>query len=248
MTKRKIRSGRLKPKISQGRSERGPPVSTKSGWLSCRVANDEWQTSLQAWRAAAPHFASYKKKTVWMPFYYDGACADHLRALGFVNVIHKKEDFFERVLDESFMRRVDLIWDNPPYTAPEMKEKVLRALAQCGKPFAMLLPISVLHVGFVREILDMQRVQAIIPRRVHVRKTGQELLPFKYLCWFCFRTQLPRDLIFLDDAVEATTELPSQLQAPPLVRKERKAKRRWSAEFQDMAKADLAKQAMSVGL
>ncbi|CAJ1351038.1 unnamed protein product, partial [Effrenium voratum] len=107
------------------------------------------------------------------------------------------------VLDESFMRRVDLIWDNPPYTAPEMKEKVLRALAQCGKPFAMLLPISVLHVGFVREILDMQRVQAIIPRRVHVRKTGQELLPFKYLCWFCFRTQLPRDLIFLDDAVEA---------------------------------------------
>lgn len=27
------------------------------------------------------------------------------------------------------------------------QERVLRSLAQCGKPFAMLLPISVLHVG-----------------------------------------------------------------------------------------------------
>ena len=31
---------------------------------------------------------------IWMPFYYDGACADHLRALGFGHVHHRKEDFF----------------------------------------------------------------------------------------------------------------------------------------------------------
>ena len=29
------------------------------------------------------------------------------------------------------------------------QEKVLRALAECGKPFVMLLPISVLHVGLL---------------------------------------------------------------------------------------------------
>ncbi|CAE7269716.1 unnamed protein product, partial [Symbiodinium pilosum] len=80
-----------------------------------------------------------------------------------------------------------------------MKEKVLRALADCGKPFAMLLPISILHVGFVREIIDMNQVQVIIPRRVHVRKSGQDVLPFKYLCWFCVGTKLPRDLIFVND-------------------------------------------------
>eukprot|EP00435_Cladocopium_sp_Y103_P023783 s3109_g5.t2 len=198
---------------------RGPPTATKSDFLSCRVANDEWQTTLDAWRAVAPYFAAYKKKTVWMPFYYDGVCADHLRSLGFLNVIHRQEDFFQRVEDRDFLSRVDLIWDNPPYTAPEMKERVLRSLAQCGKPFAMLLPISVLHVGFVREIIDMQQVQAIIPRRVHVRKTGKEILPFKYLCWFCCGTQLPRDLIFVDDAVQDACEEEAATPAKPVARK-----------------------------
>ncbi|CAE7307091.1 unnamed protein product [Symbiodinium natans] len=104
-----------------GRSERGPPVATKSGWLSCRVANDEWQTTLESWRSVAPYFHGYRRKSVWMPFYYDGACAGHLRSLGFEKVIHEQEDFFQRVKDKSFLNRVDLIWDNPPYTAPEMK-------------------------------------------------------------------------------------------------------------------------------
>eukprot|EP00434_Breviolum_minutum_P013069 symbB.v1.2.011515.t1/scaffold777.1/size163462/6 len=203
----------------EGGTRRGPPTATKSGFLSCRVANDEWQTTFGAWKAISSYFASYKKKSVWMPFYYDGLCADHLRSLGFQNVIHRQEDFFERVLDKDFLSRIDLIWDNPPYTAPEMKEKVLRALAECGKPFVMLLPISVLHVGFVRDIVDMQRVQAIIPRRVHVRKTGEEILPFKYLCWFCYRTELPRDLLFVNDVEQVSNPSPSEMHSAAPARK-----------------------------
>jgi hypothetical protein len=157
-----------------------------------------------------------------MPFYYDGKCADHVRSLGFKNVVHRQEDFFVRVLDAKFLAKVDLIWDNPPvrcgtgtaalihrpsdcpclapqYTSAETKERVLRALAASGLPFAMLLPISVLHVAFVRDILDMSQVQVIIPRRVHVCKTDREEVPFKYLCWFCYRTKLPRDVLFVDD-------------------------------------------------
>eukprot|EP00913_Durusdinium_trenchii_P027855 g26118.t1 len=85
--------GALPPGPSgRGRSTVGPPVATK-------VANDEWQTTREAWQAIAPYFEAYKKKTVWMPFYYDGACS-----LGFVNVIHRQEDFFERVLDLKFLR------------------------------------------------------------------------------------------------------------------------------------------------
>ena len=90
-----------------------------------------------------------------MPFFYDGKCANHLRSLGFKDVVHKQEDFFARVLDAKFLKKIDLIWDNPPYTSAETKERVLRALAASGLPFAMLLPISVLHVAFVREILDI---------------------------------------------------------------------------------------------
>lgn len=126
----------------------------------------------------------------------------------------------EQVKDEKFMKTVDLIWDNPPYTSPETKERVLRALVASNKPFSMLLPISILHVGFVREIVNTQhvcicrtsleglsqgsdcgltQVQVIIPRRVNVCKTGQDEVPFKYLCWFCYRMGLPRDLYFVDD-------------------------------------------------
>ncbi len=126
-----------------------------------------------------------------MPFYYDGKCAEHLRSLGFKNVIHTDEDFFVKVADAKFMKGVDLIFDNPPYTTPEMKGRVLRAIAASGKPFALLLPISVLHVGFVREIVPMEHVQAIIPRRVHVKKSDGDALPFK--C-FLSRTLHPNTL------------------------------------------------------
>lgn len=163
------------------------------------IANDEWQTTRRSWEAVAPHFAAWKSKRVWMPFYYDGVCAEHLRSLGFERVIHERADFFERVKDARFMQGVDLIWDNPPYTNQEIKERVLRALAATGKPFAMLLPISVLHVAFVREIVDVHAAQVIIPRRVHVRKHDGNELPFKYLCWFAVGARLPRDLLFADD-------------------------------------------------
>ena len=60
--------------------------------------------------------------------------------------------FFFQARDRKFLRKVDLILDNPPYTSPETKEAVLRALADTGKPFVMLLPISILHVGFMRKV------------------------------------------------------------------------------------------------
>ena len=41
--------------------------------------------------------------------------------------------------------------------------------------------------------------QVVIPRRVLVRKTGREMIPFKYLCWLCYRVNLPRDLYLVDD-------------------------------------------------
>ena len=96
------------------------------------------------------------------------------------------------------MEAVDLIWDNPPYTNQEIKTRVLQTLARTGKPFIMLLPITTLHVKFVRELLDMSLVQCIIPRRVMVRKKDQESpVPFKYLCWLCYKTHFKADLMFV---------------------------------------------------
>eukprot|EP00793_Prasinoderma_coloniale_P000970 PRCOL_00007060-RA len=187
-----------------GASTHGPPTRTSSGALSAG-ASDDWETLPSAWSAVAPHLAAYRARRVWMPFYYNGRCAEHLRALGFEDVVHERGvDFFERVKDKRFMRSVDLILDNPPYTSPQTKEAVLRTLAATGKPWCMLLPISALHVGFVREAVDVDRLQTLVPRRVMVKKANSRTpVPFKYLCWLAWGCGLERDLILMDDAPEA---------------------------------------------
>ena len=201
----KAKKRRHDPDDAGGSSTRGPPVATTSGRLGGGAgASDDWQTARRSWAAIAEVLGpAAREKRIWMPFYYDGACAEHLRELGFTRVHHKREDFFVQVRNPKFLRKVDLILDNPPYTSPEMKEAVLRALASTGKPFVMLLPISVLHVGFAREVLDTDKLQAVVPRRVYVRKTGGEEVPFKYLCWLCCGVQLKRDLILIGDDDDA---------------------------------------------
>ena len=90
-------------------------------------------------------------------------CGQYLKDIGFKKVVHSQEDFFKRVNDANFMQSVDLIWDNPPYTDEAIKTKVLEALVDSGKPFIMLLPITTLHVKFVRDLLDMTKVQVLLP-------------------------------------------------------------------------------------
>lgn len=162
------------------------------------MVNDEWQTCRSAWEALLPILgARYRKTRIWQPFFYDGECAKHLRSLGFKHVVHTQDDFFEKAKDDAFLRSVDLIWDNPPYTSPETKERVLRTLEATGKPFVMLLPLSILHAQFCRDLLDMSQVQAVIPRKVQVRKRNQEPVPFKYLVWLCYKAKLEKDIYFI---------------------------------------------------
>ena len=110
------------------------------------MVNDEWQTTLEGWRPISTLLLPIlKKKKVWQPFFYDGECAKHLVELGFKHVLHSKEDFFMKIKDPEFMSGVDVIFDNPPYTSPETKQKVLEGLKSTGKPFCMLLPLAVVH-------------------------------------------------------------------------------------------------------
>ena len=134
--------------------------------------SDEWQTCKESWIELTPLISRFKSQRVWMPFWYDGECAKHLRACGFKHVYHKKRDFFALAKDPGFLSQVDVIIDNPPYTGEEIKTKVLKALRDTEKPFAMLLPLTVLHSKLLRDVLDVKYVQAIIPRRVLVRKTA----------------------------------------------------------------------------
>jgi len=170
----------------------GPPVGIKT------MVNDEWQTCHSAWEALVPIFGTaIQKKCIWQPFFYDGECKKHLEVLGFTDVVHTSDDFFVKVKDKKFMKKVDLIWDNPPYTNQDIKEKVLRALSESGKPFCVLLPLSILHAQFARDILDTKAIQVVIPRKVLVKKKNQNPVPFKYLVWLCYKVGLEKDLYML---------------------------------------------------
>jgi hypothetical protein len=166
-----------------------------------RIRNDEWSTCKDTWGDIAHLLESFKRRCIWQPFYYDGECAKHLNELGFKNVVHEPNvDFFERVQDEDFLNKVDLIWDNPPYTGEGMKEKVLMAAFAAKKPFVLLLPSSVMFSNLLRDCLteeQQKKIQVIAHRRVLVKKTGenQAAVPFKYLIWLAYDVNLERDFI-----------------------------------------------------
>ena len=94
---------------------------------------------------------------------------------------------------------MDFILDNPPYTAAETKEAVLRALVATGKPFCVLLPSSVVYSKLFREALEPERVQLVLPRRVKVCKTGLAPVNFKFMNWVCYGMELDRDLYLVGE-------------------------------------------------
>jgi hypothetical protein len=175
--KKTQKSRKQKPSHSSGKksSATSSPSSASSsnGQLNRNGEDsDQWQTCIESWQDISGPLSSFKKKRVWMPFYYDGECAHSLRKVGFKSVYHKKRDFFSLVKDSSFLSSVDVIIDNPPYTGEEIKSRVLIALEATKKPFAVLLPMTVLHSKLLRDVLDTKYVQTIIPRKVMVKKSS----------------------------------------------------------------------------
>lgn len=163
------------------------------------IEDDEWATSQRAWNSISPYLKKFHNQKIWMPFYYDGSAGDRLKNAGFNKVIHRKEDFFSKINDKTFTKNFGCVIDNPPYTGKGMKEKVLQALVDADMPFCLLLPLGVLHSQMVRDILNKEKVQVIIPRKVWVSKTNQTEIPFKYLCWLCYGLKLERDLYLMDE-------------------------------------------------
>ena len=169
------------------------------------VEDDEWATAPRTWAALAPYLLpKFRDKKVWMPFYYDGGAGERLRATGFRKVVHEKRDFFKRasttaVFARARARASTSSSTTAPYTGKGMKERVLRALVDADVPFCLLLPLGVLHGAFVREALEVGKVQALVPRRCWVSKKGEREVPFKYLVWLCYGLELERDLVLMPD-------------------------------------------------
>jgi len=146
--------------------------------------DDEYETPLSAWVMLAPYLP--KDKILWEAFYATGASGQHLRSLGF-QVYHEKEDFFE--VDHG-----DIIVSNPPFS---LKKQVLTRLKALGKPFALLLPATVLGTKMMSDLFP--DIQVLIPKgRISYLKDGEQTKGAWFASFFyCWKLNLPRDLVFL---------------------------------------------------
>lgn len=117
---------------------------------------DHFETSYAAYRDLRPLLSlvatvvgkSKRELAIYDPYYCEGACIRHLRALGFENVRNVKEDFYASAVYAGLgPPEYDVLVTNPPYSG-DHKERIFRFAVACGKPWAVLVPAYVLEKSY----------------------------------------------------------------------------------------------------
>jgi hypothetical protein len=153
--------------------------------------HDDYMTPKYAWDNIKQYIP--KDKVIWEAFYGDGKSGSYLQELGF-DVIHEDVDFFEN-------NRGDILVSNPPFS--KSKEVLIR-LKELDKPFIMILPASKICSQYSRMFLN--KLQIIIPKkRIHFLKQVEGVVPdgWKNACnfdcfYYCYKMDLPRDIVWLE--------------------------------------------------
>ena len=133
---------------------------------------DHYTTPQKAWEDILRFIP--KSTELWLPFFHDGEAGRIVRSLGYCNVVHENQDFFQ-----SSPR--GLVIDNPPYSR---KREIVEHLfdSKSSRPFALLMPLGTLGCQYMRAFTN--GLQVLIPRsRYKFDNRGN--VPFK-ACWFCW--------------------------------------------------------------
>ena len=101
-----------------------------------------------------------KSSIIYEPFYLNGSSKTYLNELGYTNVIHNNECFFENYNNYEY----DIIISNPPFS---IEKKVFQKLYEINKKFIMVVPVSTITKLFIKDIFkkDIDKIQIIIPNR-----------------------------------------------------------------------------------
>ena len=159
------------------------------------LKHDDYMTPKYAWENIQQYIP--KDKIIWEAFMGDGKSGEYLTELGF-NVIHNDNDFFEN--DEG-----DIVVSNPPFSK---SKEVMNRLKILDKPFIIIMPCSKICTSYFRENFKNtdSKLQIIIPRkRIHFLKQVNGVIPegWKNACcfdcfYYCYKMNLPRDIIWLE--------------------------------------------------
>jgi len=150
--------------------------------------SDNYITNREEWERIKQYIP--KDKQIWSPFYCDGKQKEYFTDMGF-DIIHEDEDFFENDKGE-------IIIDNLPFSK---KKEILKRLKELDKPFIMILPSVILCYKYFMDYFK-DDIQIIIPyNRVkfkHINSTNKNYTPPYASFYFCYKMNLPKDLIFID--------------------------------------------------
>lgn len=91
----------------------------------------------------------------------------------------------------------DMLLTNPPY---DIKDEWLQRCFDLGKPFALLLPVTALGEQERVRMWKKYGIQvALPPRRINFgTPSGKKGKSWFYAAWFCWRLNLPQDILVLD--------------------------------------------------
>jgi hypothetical protein len=151
------------------------------------LKHDDYMTPKSAWENITQYLP--QGKIIWEAFYGDGKSGKYLQDLGY-EVIHEQINFFDN-------NKGDIIVSNPPFS---LAKDIMNRLYDLDKPFILLFPQSKINTQYFRKWKD-KNIQIIIPRkRIQFVKDGN-LLENKcnFDCfYYCYKMNLPKDIIWLD--------------------------------------------------
>jgi len=167
-------------------------MKTKKLKIQMGGRSDEFGTPKIAINCLLPFLK--KGDTIWECAWGKGSLAKHLEKEGF-NVEGDKNHNF---LEDGFPKfSFDCIITNPPYSK---KEEFLRCAYAYGKPFALLMPLTALEGKKRGELYRKYGIQLIIPnKRINfITPSGKGSGAWFQTCWFCWKLNLPKDLMFVE--------------------------------------------------
>ena len=150
---------------------------------------DNYETDKEGWEIIMDYIP--KDKTLWCPFYCKGTQKKYLNELGFKNVIHNDEDFFDVYYEDT------IVLDNPPFS--KFKDICIR-LKQLEQPFIIIGFSRVLLMKWFQRLFK-DHLQVIIPFKrptfTHLVNPKKGYTPPFGVQYYCYKMNLEKDLIFI---------------------------------------------------
>ena len=151
--------------------------------------SDNYATDKMGWEMIKDYIP--KDKKIWSPFYCDGKQKEYLNELGFENVIHKDEDFFENYYENT------IVIDNPPFS----KFKIIcERLKELEQPFILIGFSKIILMKWFQRLFK-EELQIIIPFKrptfTHLVNPKKGYTPPYGVQYYCYKMNLKKDLIFI---------------------------------------------------